>query len=295
MAGYHCDTTIINRLGGVNQLLKKQNDKISLQEPEELIFDGIDTLKVKVAIDKSLNASKLFADDIQVSCVNYENIGADFCSQFRVSADAICQLAIQASYMKVHGVEKPGSVYKTATSRRYYHGRTETIRSCSKAVVMFCRELVEHGDLNSAKLWQYFKDAMIEHVKLTSTCSRGKGADRHLLMLQTIAAKQGFTPEFFKDPMWKLSGGDAQFTLSTSYTGPFGEVGACAPMKKGGYGIFYCSDTNAILFSITSFASDFPLTDGKAMANSIEWALEAIKCLIVGWSTDDSKYQPAKL
>ena len=269
----------------------KEESCENIPEPEELLFDGVDSDNAVNSIALAIQSTKLFADNLFVGRIHFANMGIGFCKKYLVSPDALGQFAAQMAYMKVHGVEKPGSVYKTATSRRYYHGRTETIRSCSKAVVMFCRELVEHGDLNSAKLWQYFKDAMIEHVKLTSTCSRGKGADRHLLMLQTIAAKQGFTPEFFKDPMWKLSGGDAQFTLSSSFTGPFGEVGACAPMKKGGYGLFYSIDDETFIFSVTAFKDDFPLTKGEELTSNVEWSLEQLKALIENWASYEMRTQ----
>lgn len=38
---------------------------------------------------------------------------------------------------------RPGSCYETATTRTFYHGRTETMRPCTQEAVNWCKAMVD--------------------------------------------------------------------------------------------------------------------------------------------------------
>ena len=40
-------------------------------------------------------------------------------------------------------VNRPAPVYETATTRLFYHGRTETLRACTTESVQFCRAMAD--------------------------------------------------------------------------------------------------------------------------------------------------------
>jgi carnitine O-octanoyltransferase len=47
----------------------------------------------------------------------------------KIHPDSFVQTALQWAYYKLH--KKLAPTYETATMRVFYHGRTETVRSCS--------------------------------------------------------------------------------------------------------------------------------------------------------------------
>ena len=51
----------------------------------------------------------------------------------KIHPDSYIQMALQLTYWKIHKSFAP--TYATATTRIFYHGRTESVRSCSVEVV----------------------------------------------------------------------------------------------------------------------------------------------------------------
>lgn len=43
-------------------------------------------------------------------------------------------------------VLSPGCCYETAMTRRFYHGRTETIRSCTVEAVEWCKSMLDPSE-----------------------------------------------------------------------------------------------------------------------------------------------------
>jgi carnitine O-octanoyltransferase len=40
-------------------------------------------------------------------------------------------------------IQRPGPTYETASTRGYYHGRTETMRTCTAEVVEWCKAMCD--------------------------------------------------------------------------------------------------------------------------------------------------------
>ena len=121
-------------------------------------------------------------------------------------------MAIQLAYMRLHG--RPGPTYETASTRRFFKGRTETLRSCTNELVDFCRLVDSPSSLRDKKL--ALLKAISTHNRLMNEACQGHGCDRHLFGLSTLAEEYGFSiPELFKEPAYKLSGGHGNFILST--------------------------------------------------------------------------------
>lgn len=62
----------------------------------------------------------------------------DIKQHVHIHPDTFFQMCLQLAYFRAHG-NKPASTYETATTRRFYRGRTETLRTCSPEVVKWCR------------------------------------------------------------------------------------------------------------------------------------------------------------
>jgi len=52
---------------------------------------------------------------------------------------SVLQLAFMAAYYGLHGAMPP--VYEACATRKFFHGRTETIRSATEAATAFCKAL----------------------------------------------------------------------------------------------------------------------------------------------------------
>jgi carnitine O-acetyltransferase len=65
----------------------------------------------------------------QTARVALKGLGSDAIKKLGVAPDAFCQLAMQVAFCRMHG--RVAATYEACATRRFLHGRTETIRSCS--------------------------------------------------------------------------------------------------------------------------------------------------------------------
>ena len=109
--------------------------------PEELVFhlDASST----VAISQAISAYNLAALNIEVRAPRFLSYGKTWISSHSLHPDAFVQVILQYAYFKTHG--KPAPTYETATLRQYYHGRTETVRSCTEEAMAFVRSMTDHN------------------------------------------------------------------------------------------------------------------------------------------------------
>ena len=128
-----------------------------------------------------------------------------------MSPDTYFQVALQLAHYRDQG--HVVATYETATTRAYFHGRTETVRSCTAEALKFIQAL-ESGTSPQKTLLSLFLDACKAHQSLVKDATFGKGVDRHLLALRMQAYETGLTDvEFFTDPAYTRS---TTFNLSTS-------------------------------------------------------------------------------
>lgn len=95
--------------------------------PKEIKFDIDDHLRNEVIrVEKFMMGIK---NSVLVRFEQFEDFGKNKMKDLKVHPDCLVQMALQLTYFKLHGKLAP--TYETATMRLYYHGRTETVRSCS--------------------------------------------------------------------------------------------------------------------------------------------------------------------
>ncbi|XP_037692499.1 peroxisomal carnitine O-octanoyltransferase isoform X2 [Choloepus didactylus] len=204
--------------------------------PEELVF----TVDEKVLNDISQAKAQFFkqASDLEIVVYAFTAFGKKLTKKKMLHPDTFIQLALQLAYYRLH--RRPGCCYETAMTRYFYHGRTETMRSCTVEAVSWCQSM-QDPFTNLLERKQKMLQAFAKHNKMMKDCSAGKGFDRHLLGLLLIAKEEGFpVPELFTDPLFSRSGGGGNFVLSTSLIGYFRVQGVVVPMIQNGYGFFYC-------------------------------------------------------
>ncbi|XP_004381542.1 peroxisomal carnitine O-octanoyltransferase isoform X3 [Trichechus manatus latirostris] len=230
----------------------KGSEKVqNIPLPEELVF----TVDEKVLNDiKQAKAQYLKqASDLDIVVYAFTPFGKKLTKKKMLHPDTFVQLALQLAYYRLHG--RPGCCYETAITRYFYHGRTETMRSCTVEAVRWCQSMQDpYAHLHERR--QKMLQAFAKHNEMMKDCSNGKGFDRHLLGLSLIAKEEGLpVPEIFTDPLFSKSGGGGNFVLSTSLVGYSRTRGLVVPMVHNGYGFFYNIRDDRFVVSCTAWKS----------------------------------------
>ncbi|XP_048469646.1 peroxisomal carnitine O-octanoyltransferase isoform X2 [Rhincodon typus] len=228
--------------------------------PEELVF--VLDQKVLNDIDQAKQQYYKQASDVQIVSYAFTAFGKSLIKKKKLHPDIFVQLALQLAYYKFHG--RPGSCYETATTRRFYHGRTETMRPCTVEAVEWCRAMLDPA-VSNMKRQQLMMKSFAKHHKLMTDCQNGRGFDRHLLGLMLIATEEGLpVPELYLDAAFTKSGGGGNFVLSTSLVGYTTVLGAVLPMVHNGYGFFYRIRDDRIVVACSAWKS-CPETDAEEL------------------------------
>ncbi|NXY81104.1 OCTC octanoyltransferase, partial [Alcedo cyanopectus] len=232
----------------------KGSDKVrDLPWPEELVFT-VDQ-KVISEIEQAKEWYHQKVSDLQLVNYVFTSFGKALIRTKKLHPDTFVQLALQLAYYKCHG--RPGCCYETAMTRRFYHGRTETVRPCTVEAVEWCKSMLDPSDEKQGMLllvmiWFYLP-----------------GFDRHLLGLLLIAQEQGLpVPELYLDNAFTVSGGGGNFILSTSLTGYTRFSGSALPMVQHGYGFFYAIRDDRIVATCSSWKS-CPETDAEVLCRTV--------------------------
>ncbi|KAM3614448.1 uncharacterized protein V6R79_014547 [Siganus canaliculatus] len=242
----------------------KGSDSVrSIAPPEELVFTMDEKIRsdIRHAKQQYLETTQ----DLQAVCYAFTAFGKAAIKQRKLHPDTFVQLAMQLAYYRLH--RKPGSCYETAMTRKYYHGRTETMRPCTMEAVNWCKAMLDPScDANSRR--KAMQLAFHKHNKLMAEAQEANGFDRHLLGLYLVAREEGLPiPELFTDPLYAKSGGGGNFVLSSSLVGYTTVLGAVAPMVQHGYGFFYRIRDDRIVVSISAWKS-CRQTDAPSLFNN---------------------------
>ncbi|XP_044750467.1 carnitine O-acetyltransferase-like [Coccinella septempunctata] len=234
--------------------------------PEPLIFN-VDQELIKAMDTAATNVNRL-ADNLELNVFNFKSFGKEFVKSQKLSPDSFIQIAIQYAFYRIHKV--PGAHYESAATRRYIHGRTETIRSCSTESVAFAKEMLDNNSSEVDKLTA-LKTAIMAHKNYTIDAINGFGVDRHLLGLK-LAAKElkKELPELYKDVAFSRS---SHMRLSTSQVATKCKgVMAYGPLVPNGYGCCYNPRPDDIFFAVSCF-KDNEETDANKFRNALERSL----------------------
>ena len=165
------------------------------------------------------------------------------------------------------------ATYETATTRQFYQGRTETLRSCTEELDHLCRVMMDERSTVYDKKTALTR-AIQRHNQFMDEARKGIGCDRHLFGLYCIALENNLPiPDLFKDPSYEKSGGNGNFILSTSTCGYTGMSGGASAMCQDGYGCFYNFEPGKIWLWITAFRSSYE-TSVEKFTRTLEQSLQ---------------------
>ncbi|KAJ2863684.1 hypothetical protein GGI22_001899 [Coemansia erecta] len=221
--------------------------------------------EVAQIVDKVRADAGALASNLRILQNDMTQYGAQWIKTIGASPDAYFQIALQAAYYRHYG--KPAPTYESSSLRRFLHGRTETIRSCTTESLEFSKAL-DDRDMSLKKRLMYFQRAIATHVENSAAAASGKGIDRHLLGLraQLQSPEEAERATLFQDPAYVQS---MSFAMSTSNVTPGDRFrGGFAPVIADGYGINYAMDKNDLKFSVSEWLSS-PATDAPAFCSTI--------------------------
>ncbi|XP_073485786.1 peroxisomal carnitine O-octanoyltransferase [Aquarana catesbeiana] len=235
-----------------------------MAHPTELVFTVDQKILNDIALAKAQYHTQ--ASDLQIANYAFTSFGKSLVKKKKLHPDTFVQLALQLAFYKLHG--RPGCCYETATTRMFYHGRTETMRPCTVEAVTWCRSMLDPSS-TLADRQRLMLSAFAKHNKMMKEFQQGKGFDRHLLGLLLIAKEQGIAvPELYTDPAFTKSGGGGNFVLSTSLVGYTNVHGGVVPMIHDGYGFFYRIRDDRFVAACTAWKSS-PETDAEKLLRMV--------------------------
>jgi carnitine O-acetyltransferase len=178
-------------------------------------------------------------------------------SQLKLSPDAFVQMAFQLAYYKLH--HRPASTYESSMVKRFYHGRTECLRSVTRESLAFTKKFVSPQATGAEKA-DALRRAIEAHVKRSNEAKNGAGVDRHWLGLCSLAKHKqqrfpGYVlPRMFTDPNYNLL---FSSVLSTSNCGcDVLTLFAFGPVVSNGLGLGYMIHPTSIHVAISSFIGE---------------------------------------
>lgn len=244
-------------------------------EPVELEFKVNDD--IRSAIEHAKLVFKTSADNLVCLTREYTKYGKTFLRSKNLHPSTHMQMALQYTYYKMY--KKPAPTYETATTRRFYHGRTETLRSCTQEALDWSKAMLDPSVKDEQRVQMYLAAAN-KHNILMDEANHLNGCDRHLLGLSRLASEEGLpVPEIYTDPSFKKSGGDGSYILSTSFVGYTPIYGCVAPMVEHGYGTFYRIEANKMVPVVSVWKSS-PQTDAVKFLNTLFESLDEMEHML---------------
>ena len=188
-----------------------------------------------------------FISEHETKVLDFQEFGRNFIKNYRLSPDAVVQLAIQLAYVKLRG--RVDCVYESVHTRRFAYGRTEAMRSVTPESVELIRTFIEENS-GGAK-YAALKAAVAAHVSRQKDCQQGYGVDRHLAALLRLAIAQGIMPKIYQDKAYKVLG-DSTICTSSLASGMGLELFCFGQVVDNGYGIGYIIKPDGVTASVTS-------------------------------------------
>jgi carnitine O-acetyltransferase len=159
--------------------------------------------KISHATSKALKAADKAAMDLISSqeLTFYETTyGKAAIKKFGVSPDSWAQMIIQLAYRRLVGDKRNGGTYEAATTRKFFKGRTETIKVVTTQSDAWVKSMDDPA-VDTAERKRLFDEAAMKHIQLAKNCGNGQGVDRHMLGLKQLVQKGEEMPSVFLDPL----------------------------------------------------------------------------------------------
>mmetsp|Transcript_29710 Transcript_29710/g.95051 ORF Transcript_29710/g.95051 Transcript_29710/m.95051 type:complete len:290 (-) Transcript_29710:85-954(-) len=225
--------------------------------------------------------------------LRFSSFGKEKFKLWGLSPDGVVQMAIQIAYHRLHGRAVP--TYESCSTKGYFHGRTEVIRSCHDEGSQMVRAMNQdkrnvspgYQPFTRNQQTELFKNAVKRQNDLSRLAVQGQGVDRHLMALNKVAhgvlpvdnklleAKiPAAIPAAFQHQVFGYS---STWLISTSNVSTtWNSIFAFGPVSEHGYGVGYLIHDDQVLLNLTSWR-DSKETDSDLFAKSLEEAFFKIQ------------------
>jgi carnitine O-acetyltransferase len=186
-----------------DELMKKSAAAASKSLPDELMpkrLCWVMSATTGEGLERAKEHYIQLRDSIDLCAYKFNAFGKTaIAKSFGLSPDAFIQMAMQLAHLRLH--KKVVLTYESSHTRRFWHGRTEAVRSASSKSTAFAKAmdaLVQSDDRDTKKY--LLQQACEAHVNTIKQNMAGQGFDRHLLMLKAISMHQKQPlPEIYRD------------------------------------------------------------------------------------------------
>ncbi|KXN86578.1 Carnitine O-acetyltransferase, mitochondrial [Leucoagaricus sp. SymC.cos] len=116
--------------------------------------------------------------------------------KFGVSPDSWAQMVVQLAFRRLLGEKKRhGGTYEAATTRKFYKGRTETIRVVTSEADEWVKSM---DDVNASQeeRKRLFDLTVKKHIALAKAAGNAQGCDRHMFGLKKLLQPAIFSKHF---------------------------------------------------------------------------------------------------
>lgn len=222
---------------------------VPLPMPRKLDFHI--TPDIKKDIEEAKNSMNTLAQDLDMRVMVFGHFGKNFPKAHKMSPDAFIQMALQLAYYRMY--QQCCATYESASLRMFRLGRTDTIRSASRASAAFVRAFDDPSKQNSEKV-DLMEKAVKAHKSYTNMAISGQAIDRHLLGLKMQAIEENLSvPDVLKDAAYTKA---LHYRLSTSQVPSQTDCVMCfGPVVPNGYGVCYNPMNDHINFAVSAFNS----------------------------------------
>lgn len=230
-------------------------------------LDFLVTKEITEAIKDAKEKLDNLVSDLDLATLHFKHWGKTEIKKLGFSPDSFIQMALQLAFYRVQG--EPGAQYESGGTRRFIHGRTETIRSCSMESLEFCRTMQESAEQGD-KL-RLMRAAIEAHNSYAKMAVAGLGVDRHLQGLRCVAKEEGIQlPALYSDPGFLKS---FRMRISSSQVSGSSASYLCfGPLVDDGYGVCYNVRKDDILFPCSALRSSTS-TSALAYREALEQSL----------------------
>ncbi|KAM9323422.1 carnitine O-acetyltransferase isoform 2-T2 [Pholidichthys leucotaenia] len=246
---------------------------VPLLVPKKLHFNI--TPEIKKDIEDAKNSMNTLAQDLDMKVIVFGHFGKNVPKANKMSPDAFIQMALQLAYYRIY--QRCCATYESASLRMFRLGRTDTIRSASRASAAFVKAFDDPSKQNTEKV-DLMDKAVTAHRSYTNMAISGEAIDRHLLGLKMQAVEENLSmPDVFKDAAYAKA---LHYQLSTSQVPSKTDCVMCfGPVVPNGYGVCYNPMNDHINFAISSFNACKD-TDAAHLAQAVEEALLDMRTLL---------------
>ena len=203
-------------------------------------------------LQQSLTQAKAQVDDVDTAVSLFNDFGRNEIKTWKMSPDAVMQMAFQLTYTKIHG--EVGPTYEACAMKHFFHGRTETIRALTDEAKAMTEAFVggASADVQRELLGAACKRHIEVAVGARSCEGPSLGVDRHMFAMATSYNDLALPKHaLFSHPTVLRS---SDWVLSTSnVTTPFYDLFGFGAVTPKGYGLGYMTLADSLPTNVTCF------------------------------------------